>query len=135
MKFWTYGLSVAPFFCGAAAAAIPDLQHAANIAEIANTITLFGAMVDSGDLQRMPDVFTRNCSVDFGLPGVGTLHGLPAVAKEIGIISNVTSQHSITTVHSDLEGSTRSNSTAYIIGSFFKKGANQQDHIFTVYGT
>ena len=111
-----------------------NLTQAASIVEIGQTINLFGALVDSGKYDQLDRVFTTNTSVDFGLPGVGTLHGLPAVRNIIAVISNVTSQHSLTTYHADLQSPTTANATSYIIGSFFGQGP-QAGQIFTVYGT
>ena len=106
----------------------------ASIVEISNTVNLFGILVDSGHVGQLSRVFTANTSVNFGLPGIGTLHGLPAVAKEIGSIANVTSQHSITTVHTDLTSASTADTTTYIVGSFFGTDP-QAGQIFTVYGT
>ena len=114
--------------------ALLNPHEAASIVEIGQTITLFGVLVDSSQYSQMGRVFTTNASVDFDLPGVGVLHGLAAVQKEISIISNVTSQHSIMTCHVDLLGPRIANATAYIIGTFFGQGL-QAGQILTVYGT
>ena len=110
----------------------PD--EASSIVAIGQTIELFGILVDSAQYNQMDRVFTANTSVDFDLPGVGVLHGLAAVEKETAITSNVTSQHSLTTRRVDLTGPKSANATAYVIGTYFGRGA-QAGQVFTVYGT
>ena len=116
------------------ALALLTYDETASIVEIGQTINLFGVLVDSSQYGQMDRVFTINTSVNFDLPGVGTLHGLPAVITEIATISNVTSQHSLTTYHTDLRSPTTADATAYIVGTFFGQGP-QAGQIFTVYGT
>ena len=105
-----------------------------DIVEIWQTVNLFGVLVDTAQYDQMGRVFTANTSVDFALPGVGILHGLAAVEKEVSIVANVTSQHSLTTYHVDFLGPRNANVISYIIGTFFGQGL-QAGQTFIVYGT
>ena len=90
-------------------------------------IDLFKILADSAHHNQMSRAFTTNTSIRFFLPGVGILHGFPAVEKGICNISNITSQHSHTTSHIELSGLETANTTTYITGTIFsrKLQANQ----------
>ena len=103
---------------------------AASIANISQTLSLFAHLVDGKQYSQLDLIFTPDAAANFSLPGQPVLHGLPAITRELQLLENVTSQHSISTTYVTLRSESAAEASSYLVGSFFG-----EEEVFTEYGT
>jgi hypothetical protein len=105
----------------------------ASIVSVAQTMNLYSYLIDTNQSSQLGRVFAQNATVDFSLPGMPVAHGLSDIIQHVDALSNVTSQHALTTNFVELQGEDRANASTTLTATFFGSG-EQLGEIYVVYG-
>lgn len=129
-----YFVYIAPFLSMLCHASTLDASDAASIVSISQTMNLYSYLVDGGKSSQLGRVFADNATADFSLPGMNVARGLPEIIQHVESLSNVTSQHALTTNYIQLLSQTAANASTELVATFF--GSDKQlGEIYIAYGT
>ena len=111
-----------------------DPTEAASVVSISQTLNLYSYLVDTNQSSELGPVFAPNATANFNIPGTGPIEGLPAIIQHVNAVSNVTSQHALTTNLIQLSTRSTANASTELTATFFGKD-EQLGQLYVVYGT
>jgi hypothetical protein len=111
-------------------------QNPSDILAIKNTLSKYSIAVDSKDFENgLSAVFTEDAIATYSSP-IGVLNGLPTIIQSLSYyLTNVTTQHSLTTQVIDIVGNNEASSVTYVIATQFGiNGTIYGRLVITVFG-
>ena len=92
--------------------------------QIRNRLSLYSISIDKDDFAQLDQVFTPDVTINYNVPGVGTLNGLPAVKQYLTkVLTGFNTQHTISTTLVDKGAGGKNGpdavSTAYLVAFYF----------------